>query len=105
MIQFHFLTKRCASIVAVIGLLGLVTACQSIWEPDPDFGSTVTGAIQAQSVNPDAPAGNKKVTKGLDGPSAKSGVDNYQKSFEVKVPTSSGTYPTGATMGTSSGAR
>jgi hypothetical protein len=83
----------------------MLSACQSIWDTSPEFGSTINGAIQDQLVNPNAPAGNKKVTTGLDGSAAKGAVDNYQKSFEVRVPTSSGTYPAGAAMGTSSGAR
>jgi hypothetical protein len=87
-------------------LMGL-SACQSqaIWGTAPDFGGTVNGAVQDQLVNPTAPVGNKKVTTGLDGGAAKGAVDNYQKSFEVRTPTSTGTYPTGATMGTSSGGR
>jgi len=83
----------------------MLSACQSIWDTSPEFGSTINGAIQDQLVNPNAPVGNKKVTTGLDGGAAKGAVDSYQKSFEVRVPTSSGTYPAGAAMGTSSGAR
>jgi hypothetical protein len=88
-----------------MALLMLLSACQSIWDASPEFGSTINGAIQDQLVNPNAPVGNKKVTTGLDGGAAKGAVDSYQKSFEVRVPTSSGTYPAGAAMGTSSGAR
>jgi len=88
-----------------MALLVMLSACQSMWDEPPEFGSTVNGAIQDQLVNPKAPIGNKKVTTGLDGGAAKGAVDNYQKSFEVRVPTSSGTYPAGAAMGTSSGAR
>ena len=86
-------------------LFMMLSACQSIWDTSPEFGSTINGAIQDQLVTPKAPVGNQKVTKGLDGGAAKGAVDNYQKSFEVRVPTSSGTYPAGATMGTSSGGR
>lgn len=94
--------KRIFYTVSVLTVATQLIACQSqaTWAPEPDFGSSVTDAIKAQEANPMAPIGNKKVTKGLDGPTAKSGVDNYQKSFEVKAPTSGGTYPTGVTMGT-----
>ena len=93
--------KRTIYATSVLLMSSVLMACQSNWSPEPDFGSSVTSAVKAQEVNPSAPDGNKKVTKGLDGPSAKAGIDNYQKSFEVKAPTSGGTYPTGATMGTS----
>jgi hypothetical protein len=89
----------------VMVLFMMLSACQSIWDASPDFGSTVNDAVKDQLVNPNAPAGNKKVTTGLDGGAAKSAVDNYQKSFEVKVPTSIGTYPAGAATGSSSGGR
>jgi hypothetical protein len=88
-----------------LALFMMLSACQSIWDTPPEFGSTINDAVKDQLVNPNAPVGNKKVTTGLDGGSAKGAVDNYQKSFEVRVPTSSGTYPAGAAMGTSSGAR
>jgi hypothetical protein len=84
----------------------VLSACQSeaLWVGSPELGSSVNEAIQAQLVNPNAPVGNPKVSTGLDGSAAKSAVDNYQKSFEVKVPTSTGIYPAGASYGTSSGA-
>lgn len=90
--------------VLLASTLGL-SACQTTWDTPPDFGSTVNDAVQAQLVNPGAPVGNQKVTRGLDGSAAKGAVDNYQKSFEVRAPTSSGTYPTGATSGGSSGGK
>ncbi|MBU3628866.1 hypothetical protein [Polynucleobacter sp. AP-Reno-20A-A9] len=103
--KLHFEQKPMLKILAVLVILTGLTACQTqaIWDTSPDFGGTVNGAVQSQLVNPNAPLDNKKVTTGLDGGAAKGAVDNYQKSFEVKAPTSSGTYPTGATMGTSSG--
>ena len=97
----NILLKRTIYTASILLMFSGLIACQSNWSPEPDFGSSVTSAVKAQEVNPSAPEGNKKVTKGLDGPSAKAGIDNYQKSFEVKAPTSGGTYPTGATMGTS----
>ncbi len=101
--KLHFDLKPMLKTLAVLAILSGLSACQTIWDNSPDFGGTVNGAVQSQLVNPNAPLDNKKVTTGLDGGAAKGAVDNYQKSFEVKAPTSSGTYPTGATMGTSSG--
>lgn len=98
---YKSMLKAFTSSVLIMGL----SACQSTWDTSPDFGGTVNDAVQSQRVNPNAPIGNQKVTTGLDGGAAKGAVDNYQKSFEVRTPTSSGTYPTGATMGTSSGGR
>jgi hypothetical protein len=61
----------------------------------------VNSAIQAQKVNPVAPEGNQKPTKGLDGPAAKASVDSYQRSFETKAGGS--TYPGGGSLSPSSG--
>jgi hypothetical protein len=83
-----------------IVLLSL-SACQSYWEAHPDLGSSVNSAIQAQKVNPVAPEGNPKPTKGLDGPAAKASVDSYQRSFETKG--SGSTYPGGGALSPSSG--
>ena len=92
--------------LSLLGAIIVLGGCQSEsqWRAGPEFGSTVNEAVQAQLVNPNAPVGNQKVTTGLDGSAAKSSVDNYQKSFDVRVPTSSGVYPTGASFGTSAGA-
>ena len=100
-LNFRTKMKTCLA-MACLMMLG---ACQSIWDPSTEFGSTVNDAVKDQLVNPNAPVGNTKVTTGFDGGAAKGAVDNYQKSFEVRIPTSSGTYPAGATMGTSSGGR
>ena len=93
------------SIVFIL-ILSALFGCQSsaLWNTGPNFGSAVNEVVQTQLANPNAPVGNPKVTSGMDGSSAKSSVDNYQKSFEVRVPTSSGVYPAGASYGTSSGA-
>jgi hypothetical protein len=85
---------------AAFALLSLA-ACQSYWDAHPDLGSSVNSAIQAQKVNPVAPEGNQKPTKGLDGPAAKASVDSYQRSFESKG--SSSTYPGGGALSPSSG--
>ena len=87
-------------ISTMIVLLSL-SACQSYWDAHPDLGSSVNSAIQAQKVNPAAPEGNPKPTKGLDGPAAKASVDSYQRSFETKG--SSSTYPGGGILSPSSG--
>lgn len=99
--NLNFFLKLCSLAAITFGL----TACQAMWDTSPDFGSSVNDAIKSQLVNPKAPLGNQQVTSGLDGSVAKSAVDNYQKSFEVRSPTSSGTYPTGATSGSSPGSK
>jgi hypothetical protein len=86
---------------SVMVFLLSLSACQSYWDAHPDLGSSVNSAIQAQKVNPVAPEGNQKPTKGLDGPAAKSSVDSYQRSFETKAGGS--TYPGGGSLSPSSG--
>lgn len=78
----------------ITGCLLSLTACQAYWNPEPDFGSSVNGAIQAQVQNTNAPKGYPKAVVGLDGPAAKTSVETYQKSFERKqaaTPTTTGT--------------
>lgn len=105
MINFYSFKKRRFLISLISGATCLLSACQSHWYPDSDLGSSVTNALNNQYTNPNAPLGNPIVTEGLDGVAAKSGVDNYQKSFEVKAPSSGGTYPASAPIGNSSGSR
>ncbi len=62
--------------------LFLLTACQADWYPQAGFGSSVNGAIAAQTVNKDAPRSVSRETQGMDGPAAKASIDNYQRSFE-----------------------
>ena len=78
--------KRLLAISALAASALSLVGCQSNWDAEPEFGSSVNGAIQAQAKNPDAPKGNTKVLTGLDGPAAKSAVDSYQKTFERKAP-------------------
>lgn len=61
-----------------------VTGCQSYWDPEANFGSTVNGAVTAQIQNPKAPQGYPKSVVGLDGQSAKLSVESYQKTFDRK---------------------
>jgi hypothetical protein len=105
MIKSKILSNFAAKVMVGVIFGAAISGCQSIWDTSPDFGSSVNDAVAAQLVNPNAPAGNQRVTTGLDGGAAKGAVDNYQKSFEVKTPTSTGTYPTGVTLGTSGGSR
>ncbi|QWD96216.1 pilus assembly protein [Polynucleobacter sp. MG-6-Vaara-E2] len=79
--------------VLYLALCLAISGCQSIWQNEPDFGSSVTSSVQNQLVNPQAPLGNPKPTTGLDGPSAKATVDSYQRSFRT------GTSPAGAVPG------
>jgi hypothetical protein len=67
----------------------LLSGCQALWEPSPDFGSSVTEAIRAQAVNPDQPAKRPSNPTGMDGPAAKASIDNYNYSFEQRPSTSS----------------
>lgn len=89
--------KFTSSMIVLISL----SACQTYWEAHPDLGASVNSAIQAQKLNPVAPDGNPKPTKGLDGPAAKASVDSYQRSFETKG--SGSTYPGGGALSPSSG--
>lgn len=79
--------------IAVFGL-GLVFlslgGCQALWEPSPDFGSSVKEAIRTQAVNPDQPAKSPRNPTGMDGPAAKASIDNYNYSFEQRPSTSPG---------------
>lgn len=68
-----------------------LTGCQPYWNPEPDFGSSVNGAIRAQAVNPDPPTGNPYAKGHMDGKSAKATVDNYQRSFTNPPRTTQGT--------------
>lgn len=80
-----------------VGLAG----CQTHWDPQPDFGAYVNGAVQAQVQNPKAPQGMPKSVVGLDGPAADATITSYQKSFERKqaAPQSSSTGSiTGSTL-------
>lgn len=65
-----------------IGIFGL-TACQSTWYPETDFGSSVNDAIIDQVANIKAPEPVARNSMGMEGPAAKSSIDNYQKSFEA----------------------
>ena len=90
-------------IIKLIGVflsIGIISACQSTWYEGEDFGSSVTEAVTSQIANPSAPASNIKPTKGLDGPAAKAGVDNYQRSYENKG--STGSYAGGGVLSPSS---
>ena len=85
-------------VISVMLTSTLLLACQTNWYESPDFGNSVNQAVMAQSINPNAPVGNKTPTKGLDGPAAKAGIDNYQRSYEIKSTT--GSYPSAAASGT-----
>ncbi len=60
----------------------ILLGCQSGWYPDDKFGSSVNQAISDQIANKNAPEVVNRSTMGMDGPTAKSTIDNYQKSFE-----------------------
>ena len=80
---------RCMHIPALLSIYFL-SGCQALWEPSPDFGSSVKDAIRAQAVNPDQPAKTPINPTGMDGPAAKASIDNYHYSFEQRPASSSG---------------
>jgi len=65
-------------------LFFLLTSCQSYWPADPDLGSSVNKAITEQTSDPMASTKAPNNIYGMDGPSAKSSIDNYQNSF-IKI--------------------
>ena len=60
----------------------ILLGCQTGWYPDDQFGSSVNKAIADQIANKNAPDTLNISSMGMDGPTAKSTIDNYQKSFE-----------------------
>ena len=70
-----------------------LTACQSTWYSEVDFGSSVNNAITEQSANKNAPEPVARNSMGMEGIAAKSSIDNYHKSFEASS--------TGMTFGSS----
>lgn len=82
-----FLTRTIAVFGFGLAFLSL-GGCQALWEPSPDFGSSVKEAIRAQAVNPDQPAKPPSNPTGMDGPAAKASIDNYNYSFEQRPSTS-----------------
>ncbi|SRR5574343_842190 len=90
-------------------LVFALSGCQSYWDTEPDFGSTVNNAIRAQAINPDPPTGNPYANARMDGVAAKTTVDNYQRSFIAPVRPGQGTNSglitinSGVTSGTGSG--
>lgn len=72
-------------------MAGLLSACQSYWDPEPDFGASVNGAIRAQAVNKNPPTGNPYANAHMDGVAAKATVDNYQRSFTAPARSGQGT--------------
>lgn len=63
-------------------LMTSLAACQSTWFPDSEFGSSVNQAIADQVANKNAPDPVDRNTMGMEGVTAKSSIDSYQKSFE-----------------------
>ena len=60
-----------------------ITACQSTWYPESEFGSSVNNAVTNQVANKNAPEPVLRASMGMEGSVAKSSIDNYQKSFEA----------------------
>ncbi|MFZ9611539.1 MAG: hypothetical protein ACO294_12645 [Methylococcales bacterium] len=74
--------KYLAKLGMLIVLVPSLTACQSTWFPESDFGSSVNQAIANQVANKNAPDPVARNTMGMEGVAAKSSIDSYQKSFE-----------------------
>ncbi len=91
--------------LGVISIACYLTACQTAWNEEKNFGSSVNGALKLQMKNPESHLKDNKPSTGQDGVSAKSAIDNYQKTFEVKTLTGAGTYSSGASSSNSSGSR
>ena len=87
MLPSSLLTRTIAVFGVGLAFLSL-SGCQALWEPSPDFGSSVKEAIRAQAVNPDQPAKSPRNPTGMDGPAAKASIDNYNYSFEQRPSTS-----------------
>lgn len=66
----------------VLGAIPL-SGCQSTWNPEATFGSSVKNAISNQVANKNAPEPVDRNSMGMEGAAAKSSIDNYQKSFET----------------------
>ena len=88
-------------IASIAGLVIGLTGCQAYWNPEPEFASSVNGAINAQVQNASAPKGYPKAVVVMDGPAAKTSIETYQKSFERKQPQTPST--TGTMVGSSLG--
>jgi hypothetical protein len=86
MITLHIRYIHIPALLSIFFLCG----CQALWEPSPDFGSSVKDAIRAQAVNPDQPAKTPINPTGMDGPAAKASIDNYHYTFEQRPATSNG---------------
>lgn len=73
--------RFCLGLIIVVSVA--LTACQSTWNPEAEFGSSVNNAITDQIANKNAPEPVARNSMGMEGPAAKSSIDNYQKSFEA----------------------
>ena len=69
------------SVLVAMSSAWVLTGCQSTWEPESNFGSSVKSAIRAQIVDPHAPASDAYAHARMDGESARKSVESYQKSF------------------------
>lgn len=74
-------------IVAALGVAALFAAgcAENRYREEEGFGDAVRAATARQIIDPDA-ARKAARPDGLDGPSAKSTMDRYQKSFETPPP-------------------
>ncbi len=85
------MTHNCIRIIAVLAVsLWLLTACApQTPNLDRHFGETVSLIQAQQTLYPDA-SSNIDPVKGIDGKAAKSGYDEYQKSYKVPEQQASG---------------
>jgi hypothetical protein len=93
------LARRAALVAAACAALGGCMSSSPIW--DAHFGEAARATTQVQIINPhageDAPS-----PQGIDGPSAVSAMDLYDKSFKTP-PTTSNAYTIGVSGGSGGG--
>lgn len=73
--------KKTSMMIAIIGLLGILTSCVGPSRLEMDYGTSAKLAKYNQILNPEAEKNLEPVT-GLDGAAAKANVEKYRKGFE-----------------------
>ena len=82
--------KNSVNYRALAALFGVMSLTGCATDPAPvtsqEMGQAVRAAQAAQTINPDA-SNNPDPVSGIDGASAKTAADTYQKSFQAPPPT------------------
>lgn len=95
--------RRLAMTTLCLAALLAAGCAENRYREEEGFGDAVRAAKARQIINPDA-SRNTARPDGMDGPSAKSTVDRYQKSFEIPPPPVN-VFTIGVGSGTSAGAQ